>query len=104
LTPDIADGKSTFRSNILDFGFTSPGGNNKDRFYKAYVNALNQDKSKSSDVHSIIGLALDRKQISKNYEYSHYPNFMRSHHPFKIHNHAETKGKFFVENLHKAHL
>jgi hypothetical protein len=40
----------------------------------------------------VIGNALERKTISDNYHSSAYPQFLRSHGPFKVYNHAEQKG------------
>ena len=48
---------------------------------------------------TLIGQALDRKQISNNYHCQAYPSFMRSNGPFKVYDHAQTKGKQYVSNL-----
>ena len=44
--------------------------------------------SSPDDVRTIIGLALNRKQVSANYHTQAYPYFMRSQGPFKIYDHA----------------
>lgn len=54
------------------------------------------------DVRTIIGLALNRKQISSGYHSQAYPYFMRSQGPFKIYDHATSKGQQFVQNLNET--
>ena len=48
---------------------------------------------------NLIGLALNRKQVSSNYHYSAYPYFLRSQGPYKVYDHATTKGQQYVANL-----
>lgn len=74
------------------------------RFYQTANNLYGKDKglnkfvqdgmhSTQDDVRTIIGLALNRKQVSANYHSQAYPYFMRSQGPFKIYDHAQHKGK-----------
>lgn len=69
------------------------------RFYLTANNLYGKDKglnkfvqdgmhSTQDDVRTIIGLALNRKQVSANYHSQAYPYFMRSQGPFKIYDHA----------------
>lgn len=51
------------------------------------------------DVRTIIGLALNRKQVSANFHTQAYPYFMRSQGPYKIYDHAQHKGKQYVHNI-----
>ena len=61
--------------------------------------AGSRKSSNDDDVRTIIGLALNRKQISSGYHSQAYPYFMRSQGPFKIYDHATAKGQQFVQNL-----
>jgi len=45
---------------------------------------------------NLIGLALDRKNISNQYYNNAYPYFLRSQGPFKVYDHAKSKGQNFV--------
>jgi hypothetical protein len=80
------------------------------RFYLTANNLYGKDKglnkfvqdgmhSTQDDVRTIIGLALNRKQVSANYHSQAYPYFMRSQGPFKIYDHAQHKGKQYVHNI-----
>lgn len=46
-------------------------------------------ESQDEDVRTIIGLALNRKQIGPGYHTDAYPYFMRSQGPFKVYDHAQ---------------
>lgn len=61
----------------------------------------NRRKSMDQEIHSqggqriqylsakkLIGLALERKNISDQYQANFYPSFLRSHGPFKVYDHA----------------
>lgn len=82
------------------------------RFYLTANNLYGKDKglnkfvqegmsmhNTQDDVRTIIGLALNRKQVSANYHSQAYPYFMRSQGPFKIYDHAQHKGKQYVHNI-----
>ena len=56
-------------------------------------------ESQDEDVRTIIGLALNRKQIGPGYHTDAYPYFMRSQGPFKVYDHAQQKGSSAVTNL-----
>ena len=53
----------------------------------------------NANMKNLIGLALNRKQVSNNYHYSAYPYFLRSQGPYKVYDHATTKGQQYVANL-----
>jgi CTP:phosphocholine cytidylyltransferase-like protein len=58
-----------------------------------------RDDNDSLSVKNLIGLALERKQISNNYQSNAYPYFLRSQGPFRIYDHAQAKGKNYVGNI-----
>ena len=47
----------------------------------------------------MIGSALDRHEINARYHSEAYPYFMKSNGPYKIYDHALTKGKMCESNL-----
>ena len=47
----------------------------------------------------MIGLALERKTISKDFHSNAYPSFFKSSGPFRIYDHAVAKGKNYVGNI-----
>ncbi len=51
---------------------------------------------------NIIGLALQRNQISNQYHNQAYPYFLRSQGPFEVYDHAQSKGQQFVQNLQET--
>lgn len=59
----------------------------------------NPNSQMNNNMKNLIGLALNRKQVSNNYHYSAYPYFLRSQGPYKVYDHATTKGQQYVANL-----
>ena len=55
--------------------------------------------SQTSSVGKLIGNALDRNVISKEYHQQAYPSFLRSNGPFKVYDHAHQKGTQYVANI-----
>lgn len=55
--------------------------------------------SQTSSVGKLIGNALDRNVISKEYHQGAYPSFLRSNGPFKVYDHATKKGTQYVANI-----
>ena len=47
----------------------------------------------------MIGLALERKTISNNFHSKAYPSFFKSSGPFRVYDHAQAKGKNYVNNI-----
>jgi hypothetical protein len=61
-----------------------------------------KDEQLGENVKNIIGLALQRKQISKSYHYGAYPSFMKSNGPYSVYDHAAVKGQQYVYNLQET--
>lgn len=56
------------------------------------INFYNTSEGQNMKIEQLIGLALDRKRISKQYYNNAYPYFLRSQGPFKVYDHAKAKG------------
>ena len=54
------------------------------------------------NVENMIGLALERKNISNEYHAKQYPYFMRSQGPFRVFDHAHSRGPNYVANIQKS--
>lgn len=67
--------------------------NVQSRAFSQNIKQLSQDPN---SVKNLIGLALNRKQISGNYHHNAYPYFLRSQGPFKVYDHAQAKGQQYV--------
>ena len=48
---------------------------------------------------NLIGSALERKTISDNYHTQAYPMFLKCQGPFKVYNHAQSKGQKVVKTM-----
>lgn len=55
--------------------------------------------SQTDSINKLIGNALDRKVISENYHFQAYPSFLRSNGPYRVYDHATTKGTKCVKNI-----
>ena len=51
-----------------------------------------QQESFDNSANNLIGDALNRKVVSDHYHSKAYPLFMQSNGPFKVYDHAESKG------------